>query len=375
MTMFMANGTNSGYQSALPPDASREAEELAIAWGTDAGVTVVVGLRIFTSLWVLRKMTTSDHLIVAALSASYICHVFSTLAVHYGMGRHAIYLPIPNLEKAMMWEIIATGWGQLCPILARLSFIVFLLNLVVAKRLRYILHACIWLNIVANGLTTVLLFSQCGPRVRDIWNVASPTRYKCWPYKVQSDYNITCNAINAMLDLTLTALPGWVVWQLRLPRKTKIGLAILLGLSLFAAVAAIAKAIKLSSDVTLDFTWDFVPTAIWFTVENMVVMLASSIPGIKPLFSYQKIAARSSLSPSSYEMTALNRPRHYDAPGYFGYYVTEVTSDRKSRDKNAPRNGIHQVTTVTQTDWYDDNDENKSRISRGDSEAELAQTR
>ena len=66
--------------------------------------------------------------------------------------------------------------------------------------------------------------------------------------------------------------------------KTKLGLSVLLGLSIIAMVACVIKTIELRAlgDPT-DFTMSTVSFVIWFTIEQYVVIIVASIPTLRPL--------------------------------------------------------------------------------------------
>lgn len=71
--------------------------------------------------------------------------------------------------------------------------------------------------------------------------------------------------------------------------RLKLCLGLLLGLSIFAAVACIIKTVNIRVlGQSGDFSYDVVPFVIWYMVENNVVIVAASIPTIRPLFNSQK---------------------------------------------------------------------------------------
>ena len=69
-----------------------------------------------------------------------------------------------------------------------------------------------------------------------------------------------------MIDLALTVFPAFLVWNLRMKTKLKVAVAVLLGLSIFAAVASIVKSVLLK-DIGKDgdVTYNLIPFIIWYT--------------------------------------------------------------------------------------------------------------
>ena len=136
---------------------------------------------------------------------------------------------------------------------------------------------------------------------------------------------------------------------------------VLLGLSLFAAVASIVKTVKLEAiGKGGDITYNLIPFVIWFTVENNVVIAAASIPTIKPLFSHGK------------------KKTGYGSYNLSGYVSgTGKSGASRLRAKNNPSGSSHlhsgdrigKETTMTQV-WMD---EENGRHSYGDTiQTELA---
>jgi len=102
-----------------------------------------------------------------------------------------------------------------------------------------------------------------------------------------------------MVDLILTVIPGLIVWQLQ-NLRLRVSIFALLGLSAVAAVASLVKTVELRLLIkTSDPTWDFVPLAIWFTVENTIVIAVASVPTIRPLFVSYRMKKSSAASQMS----------------------------------------------------------------------------
>ena len=53
-------------------------------------------------------------------------------------------------------------------------------------------------------------------------------------------------AVNTFVNLTLSVLPGFIVWNLRLQRATKISIVAIISVSILAAVASVIKTLALA---------------------------------------------------------------------------------------------------------------------------------
>lgn len=93
-----------------------------------------------------------------------------------------------------------------------------------------------------------------------------------------------CLAWNSLTDLILTFLPYFMLKDLNMEFRNKIALSLLMGLSIFAMVACVVKTFELKVlDSRNDFTRHAAGFVVWSTVENYVVIVAASIPTLRPL--------------------------------------------------------------------------------------------
>ncbi|RKK94619.1 hypothetical protein BFJ68_g15112 [Fusarium oxysporum] len=103
------------------------------------------------------------------------------------------------------------------------------------------------------------------------------------------DKNETCNSAT---DLILTFLPAYMFWGLHKQLSTKVGLVALMGLSIFAFVASVIKAILLQS--------------LGYSVENTLVITAASIPMTRPLFQNSNETKSSTYEIDGYRNNRVN---------------------------------------------------------------------
>lgn len=86
------------------------------------------------------------------------------------------------------------------------------------------------------------------------------------------------------MDLVLTVLPVTILRNLNMELRTKVALCILLGLSFFAMIACLVKTVELRAlGDRIDFTYHTSNFVIWFTIEQYIVIIAASVPTIRPL--------------------------------------------------------------------------------------------
>jgi len=129
----------------------------------------------------------------------------------------------------------------------------------------------------------ILLYVQCED-VRTLWD---PTIIsKCWNPIVTADLGYSQTGLNAATDLFLTCLPASMLWNLQMNLRTKVGLIVLLGLSSIAFVSVIMKLLQVNSLASPDLLFANVEFLTWVVVEGNLVIIAASIPLLRPLFTY-----------------------------------------------------------------------------------------
>lgn len=117
------------------------------------------------------------------------------------------------------------------PMFGRISFCVYLLKLTgTSKAKKWFLYGLIAQHAVINILTIILIVVQC-PKFATLWDPIG-TPGVCWSPSVQADFGYFQGATNTVTDIILTVMPAILVWKLQIAPKLKIGLSIVLGLSL-----------------------------------------------------------------------------------------------------------------------------------------------
>ncbi|KAL4732020.1 hypothetical protein ACLX1H_001025 [Fusarium chlamydosporum] len=142
--------------------------------------------------------------------------------------------------------------------------------------------------LVAYGIAnTFFILLQCQP-LEASWD----------PSKLQTIEGASClpltgilimsnlgSGINIGTDVLLSLAPTLFLWKLKRPLKEKILVGILMGLGVFASVASIVKAtlVKEFGGATKD-PWALTNAiSTWTALEQILIMIASSAPFLKPL--------------------------------------------------------------------------------------------
>lgn len=92
-------------------------------------------------------------------------------------------------------------------------------------------------------------------------------------------------AVDVVTDLVCAGIPILVIHRLQMSFRTKMALCVLMGLGVFTAGCAVAKAITLRGVFADDYTFGFTKPATWAAVEQFVGIIITSIPALRPLLS------------------------------------------------------------------------------------------
>lgn len=178
-----------------------------------------------------------------------------------------------------------------------------MLNIVAVDNLRrWILHVCLWTNVVINAITITLVLVAC-QQLASLWSQHVPGQ--CWSRVVQSDFGyfqggesrtphidslipvltlLFFIAVNTVIDLIFLVLAGLHI-RANFPMPTmpitlKIFFGIVLAIGIFGTASSLVKTIdaKYISSGFSDVTYHIVPYVMWTAVENNAIMIVGSLP-------------------------------------------------------------------------------------------------
>lgn len=280
---------------------------VALAWSLFITASCVVTLRIYPRLghsrqplaksdwpmicsWVFKSSssypTLTDHLGYVQISEIFHC-IFITIAQHWGLGRHIDTLTSNQMVHAIHYLVVSESFSIMTSYFGRMSFSVFLLGIfgVVAQPQRIALFLIIILDTIVNIIVMVQIYAQCGTAIGAVWNPAAYPSAICDSPNVEKNLGYVQASINSACDLVLTILPITIIWSLHMVLGTKIAIGALLTLSGFALFASIAKGVEISQLANgADPTYHFAILQFTVVVENDVVMMAASLPMLRPLW-------------------------------------------------------------------------------------------
>ncbi|THV52558.1 hypothetical protein BGAL_0075g00040 [Botrytis galanthina] len=269
--------------TAVGPDINIGGKGLAVIWALNAVSITIVIARCMTQRFIIRQLGLSDALVVVSMCTISSMAALITVQYHYGWGRHYAYLDPFDRIEAMKYNAIGQSFGVMGSTFGRMSFIILMLQLFGTSKLKHAaLWTLFWVQFIPNCIVVVTLYVQCND-IRALWDTSVVS--SCWPESYQTYIGYAHTSWNGLTDLFLTCLPATMLWSLQMNRRTKFGLVFLLSLSLLAFVGVIMKIvyIRVLADRG-DYTYNTVPFFVWVQVESNLVVIASSVPLLRPLF-------------------------------------------------------------------------------------------
>ncbi|KAJ5812358.1 hypothetical protein N7474_008659 [Penicillium riverlandense] len=151
------------------------------------------------------------------------------MGVKHGFGHHVWDIPHAEVSTVIMYDYLTQAFGVAASCMGRISFIFYILGLLGIERLhRIILLLFISFQLTTNVVSILIMFLQCPGHASDIWG--RPRKAGCWDVHVQAYYGYFQGAFNSATDLYLAAFPAYILWNMNMDIRLKLGVIMLLGL-------------------------------------------------------------------------------------------------------------------------------------------------
>ncbi|EFE36146.1 uncharacterized protein ARB_05084 [Trichophyton benhamiae CBS 112371] len=262
---------------------------LVVAWVFAGLASIVVGTRYYVRWRIIGKFTIDDALIFVGYAFGIGNSIFLTISTHWGLGTHMAKLSEEGIMHSVKWVYLCEFFSIMSPGIGRIAYASLLLGLLPPIKWRSrMLWSLIWIQFIVDIATVIISFSQCRP-ISKFWNNSIPG--SCWPPKVQQNTGYFQGAaVCSAVDLALAAFPASMFWNLNMEWKKKVSLSCLMGLGVFpdtsAMIASIIKTVQLRAiTAKADITYAMAQLAIWWTLEAYLVIIATSIPTLRPIMT------------------------------------------------------------------------------------------
>ncbi|KAL4804194.1 hypothetical protein BDV18DRAFT_162602 [Aspergillus unguis] len=263
---------------------------LGAFWAFYTVSVLMVAARLYIRARWLRNIGLDDYIIAVCMVFVSAYTAVTTANVSLGYGKHTQVI-VEN-----------DGAGQLVNVLL-INYVDFALGimsfttpkLAIAALLNRIMNPGrfhrVWLwflatmVFVSSSICIVILFTMCDPP-EALWHTEMMAMgATCRPNRVLVGYAIFTGVMSGFADLYLAIYPAVVLSTLQITLKKKLALCGALGMGGVACAMAIVKCFQLPSLYdTSDSTYATADLVIWTSIESNVIIMASCIPTLGPLW-------------------------------------------------------------------------------------------
>ncbi|KAL8668836.1 MAG: hypothetical protein Q9168_006550 [Polycauliona sp. 1 TL-2023] len=287
--------------SPAPPspngDENRQGGILVTTFVVTVLASVLVAFRMATRIWIVKNVGWDDYTILFATIGIVIGCGLVVVQVHYGLGRHKIYLSADGNDFLQFTKYAYIEWIQTFQTLmfTKLSICFLLLRIPVEKYLIRPIQGAIVFLIVSNIVLTLLWILQCNP-VEGAWNKELPASPQCFTDAQLQRIIISQAIISIISDFALALFPIVLLWKVQIPIRVKVGLCTLMSLGLITAACCLVRTIGNWQNVNSDPTWASVNNWYWRSWEVSLGIIAACIPPLRPGYKAMTSGINSYLS-------------------------------------------------------------------------------
>ncbi|KAF2651753.1 hypothetical protein K491DRAFT_636917 [Lophiostoma macrostomum CBS 122681] len=294
-----------------------------------------------------------------------------TVALKYGVGKHDQDLTIDQLIMISKLNWTALVPGMIVSTFARISITILLIRLFgVHKWFKAFLIIITVVQCVAGFVFILISYLQASP-IEALWDFLI-TDARRWDPRVWLYTAYFVQTLYTFSDLTYVLIPVALIWRLNMPLQNRIGLIILMCVSLITMVMSILKTVYIAraghaKATTVDVQYEAILQVLFGVLEQDIVIIMGCVPSLRNLFieGFKPLSAlRSSRLASLIRGNrSANRSKHIaeDDPSYIGYHDLEERSSRKpsrSGGRTDPRYGsqddlVEDLYHIKVTDEFD----------------------
>lgn len=209
-------------------------------------------------------------------------------AGEYGAGRHIWYLSESDLAKASLLGTVGVPFGQfaMCiPKIAAIGVLIRIAGPTATKKVKIYLYSMTAILVILSTLYSIFLFAQCTPAFA-LWTQVPDST--CWNPHVIAYTGAATAVFSAFVDLNVAIYPIFILRKLQMDTRKKVGICFLMSLGATATICAACKIPHLQDQTTKDITWAVIPLSCWTMAEVNVVMIAASVPMLRPFWLWAR---------------------------------------------------------------------------------------
>lgn len=315
---------------------------LSVTWVLTALALILIATRFYVRVNILHALGADDWVMLLAGVLLIVFQACITKGYLWGLGKHDVDLTTEQLINILKWDWISTTPSILVSIVARISITILLIRLFGNKLwFRRFLIICTGFQSIVAIIVIVVVWAQCRP-VQGLWNPTIPAS-RLNP-AVQQDLAYLAQSLFTFSDLTYVAIPVWIIWNLNMSLRKRVGLVSIMSVGLFTMAASIMKTVTSQSHAkAADSEYNASVSILWSAIEQCLVIIMGCAPPLRAVSKIQFSKLRS-LSQSLVRLVDSARTKRERSSSGFhsssersAYQDIELGDSRKqSRKQNTP---------------------------------------
>ncbi|KAJ5356390.1 hypothetical protein N7517_010999 [Penicillium concentricum] len=242
--------------------------------------TVIVAMRFYARLGLMKITGREDWAILISLIFSLVYLALVAAQLHYKMGVHSSLLSSHILQQQLkcLWAAIPMYNASLA--FTKFSILFQYLRIFPGKPFRLACYFMMAVVATYSSWAIVSGFVNCVP-VAKFWNKDLPG--SCLNFEAVWFFNAS---MNITTDIALLMLPMPLLSKLQLPRTQKIALMGVFAMGILVVVTSILRLSSLREVAkSPDTSYSNVAAAYWTAAECNVAIMCSCLPFLRPIIS------------------------------------------------------------------------------------------
>ncbi|KAH8698139.1 hypothetical protein GQ44DRAFT_787284 [Phaeosphaeriaceae sp. PMI808] len=228
-----------------------------------------VALRLYTIIIITHNIGSDD------------CKLYK--GTRYGLGLHlwdvpfTTFIKLSNLCLNKVGAIAGVFYG-ISIMFTKLSILSFYLRFSTFQKIRIVIYVIMAFVIIYSFIGSFEFLFRCRP-IAKYWDL-SISYGSCIDH---TKIFIFSGAMNTATDIIILILPVFILWNLHLPRRQKIGVILILMTGGFVLAVSIVRLKMIVNGVgNGDVTWDMTYSLVWWVVEMHIAIVCACLPAGKP---------------------------------------------------------------------------------------------
>ncbi|KAH8728278.1 hypothetical protein GQ44DRAFT_702086 [Phaeosphaeriaceae sp. PMI808] len=234
-------------------------------------------LRLYTKRYILQNTGYDDYAIALAMLLALGFSILTGIQTTNGLGRHIWDVPAYKFHMLMkIGDIAGPIFYNISTMFIKVSLCCFYLRLSPFINFRVAVYAVMVVSLIYSLLAAFGFAWVCQP-IEKYWDF-SITTGSCINLTA---FFLATACINAATDLALLVLPIFILKDLRLPARKKLGVALLLMTGSFVVVVSLIRVqivVEGMNTVPLDGTWGMVANFNWLLIEMWLGIICTCLP-------------------------------------------------------------------------------------------------